>query len=449
MGVGIVKRIAVATIFPKSFGGGAGMMAHELACHLAERYEVLLLCPGQRTELAERNSGLTVLTVASAGPDEVYYPFLDRRTASRVFGFLDGFQPDVIHSHDPIMLGALAQYWALTRSVPFVLTPHCLPDRYLEFGAGDRSVLRARQLVQPIVRSYLSRFLGDCDGIIVNNESVSQSLRRYELRARLFPISNGRDLECFRSFPNADLTEKDRILCFIGFLSDRKNQLYLLQMLEHLPANYRLQLVGKALVRDYERKLRGYAAKRDLSNVQFLGELDYSAIPACLARAHVFVSASKLEVQCLTIIEALASGTPVIGLANETLDELVDDTVGRRLPKETPPAEFARWVGRICSLSQPEYDVMCRRARARVEQMDWASVADSHATAYQTLANGHTSRDPSPAALSEPDRRRPGRRMPGKLGLPALTHSYAYLNMRISAFFYLCHRRGRRPPTGT
>ena len=245
---GAVKRIAVASIFPESFGGGAGMVAHELARHLAERYEVLLLCPGERTELARRSSGVNVLTVASAGPDQVYYPFLDRATYDRAMAWLDEFRPDVVHGHDPIMLGATAQYWALRRSVPFVLTLHWLPDRVLEFGAGERSVFRNRWLVRPVVRSYISRFLGDCDGIIAINDAVIQGLRGYTLRARVFRIPNGRDLERFRACPTADANSKVRNLCFIGFLSDRKNQLYLMKVLEHLPSNYRLQLVGKALV---------------------------------------------------------------------------------------------------------------------------------------------------------------------------------------------------------
>ena len=45
-------------------------------------------------------------------------------------------------------------------------------------------------------------------------------------------------------------------------------------------------------------------------------------IPNYLERAHVFPSASKMEVQSLVVIEALASGTPVVGLSNETIDEL-------------------------------------------------------------------------------------------------------------------------------
>ncbi len=67
-----------------------------------------------------------------------------------------------------------------------------------------------------------------------------------------------------------------------------------------------------------------------------------------LAQTHAFVSASKMEVQSLAIIEALASGSPVIGLGNETVDELVDETNGVRLPNDTSAEEFAAAIRSVC-----------------------------------------------------------------------------------------------------
>ncbi len=430
---GEVSRVVVATIFPESFGGGAGVVAHELARHLTERYEVLLLCPGEKTALETRSDGMKVLTVASAGPDEVYYPFLDRATYDRAIAWLDEFRPDVVHGHDPIMLGAIAQYYALRRTVPFVTTLHVLPDRILEFGAGARSVLRNQWLVRPVVRSYINRFLCDCDGIIAINESVIRGLRGHALRARIFRISNGRDLARLGSCSFAEANSNIRNLCFIGYLSERKNQLYLLRALEHLPANYRLQLIGKALTSGYERELRGYASEHGMNNVEFVGQKDQSEIPAYLAGAHAFVSASRLEVQSLTVIEALASGTPVVGLANETIEELVDDKVGRCLPRDAAPVEFARTVQQVCSLPQAEYDKLCRQARARVALMDWTQVVDATAAAYETLV----------------DEFRPQARMryaPALTvhGLNPLTYIYGHLNMSASAFFYACHHYWRQ-----
>lgn len=370
---------------------------------------------------------MQVLTVASAGPDQVYYPALGHATYDQAVAWLDEFRPDIVHSHDPVMLGAVAQYYALRRRIPFITTLHWLPDRVLEFGAGERSVFKTIWLVRPAVRAYISRFLRDCDGIIAINDSVIDGLRGYRVWARVFRIPNGRDLARFRSCPAANVDSGARYLGFVGFLSERKNQLYLLKALEHLPAGYRLLLVGKALVPDYESELRSYVAGHGL-NVEFLGQQDQSAIPGCLARCHAFVSASRLEVQSLTVIEALASGRPVIGLANETIDELVDDRVGRCLPRDAPPEEFARSVEQVCSLPQVEYDRISRQARERVAHMDWNQVADATAAAYEALVAGYDRQGPRTAA-------------PVKVhGLNPITYLLGHLNMTGSVLFYKAHR---------
>jgi glycosyltransferase involved in cell wall biosynthesis len=192
------------------------------------------------------------------------------------------------------------------------------------------------------VNAYLTCFFEHCDGIIALNRSVVEGLPSFARHAPLFAIPNGRDLQRLRACRVRPTDETTRNLCFIGYLAKRKNQLYLLRMLTSLPGNYRLWLIGKSRVPRYERKLCKYAWRHGLTNVEFLGYVDFARIPSFLEQTHVLVSASVLEVQSLVVIEALASGIPVVGLANETVDELIDDAFGRRLPKETTPAEFAR-----------------------------------------------------------------------------------------------------------
>jgi hypothetical protein len=178
---------------------------------------------------------------------------------------------------------------------------------------------------------------------------------------------------------------QEKTLTFIGYISGRKNQAYLLDVLRHMPGNYRLQLVGRPLNPDYDRQLKDFCGQHGLDNVVFTGQVTHSEIPAYLEKTHVFVSASKMEVQSLVVIEALASGTPVVGLSNETIDELVDAEVGCWLPSDARPETFAQCVERICALPQPEYDSMCARARDRVRELDWANVIALTVDAYNVL----------------------------------------------------------------
>ena len=174
-------------------------------------------------------------------------------------------------------------------------------------------------------------------------------------------------------------------MLFIGFITERKNQAYLIEAMKSLPKNYTLRLVGKSHNPDYEMQLKDYCQENGLDNVEFVGQVEHDQIPKYLEEAHVFPSASKMEVQSLVVIEALASGTPVVGLSNETIDEMISDDVGAWVAKEDSPVEFAKHIERICNLPQDDYQAMCQAAKDRVDHLDWSNVVESTANAYKDI----------------------------------------------------------------
>jgi len=381
-------KVAFVSLFRSGRGGGEGRVAHELARHFAERHDVVMLCPSDETGLFEEDdSSLKVFGVRSAGDGEFQMPALSAKTVRTIFDFLDAFNPDVVHAHEPALMGLIGQVWAKMHRVPFVHTSHVLPAKALDFGATDALDMKVLQgsFSQSISRRLLADFYSNCDAIVALNQPALTSLREFGYEGKIFIIPNGRDLERYTDCAIADLDAGEKVLSFIGYLSERKNQIYLINAHRHLPQEYRLVLVGKALKPEYQERLERYCEAHGLDNVTFTGQVPHEEIPAYLERSHVFVSASKMEVQSLVVIEALASGTPVVGLSNETIDELVDDDVGRRLSKETVPETFASSVQRTCGLTQAEYRELCENARDRVSHLDWSNVIDQTVAAYQEL----------------------------------------------------------------
>jgi 1,2-diacylglycerol 3-alpha-glucosyltransferase len=380
-------KIVFITLFKEGFGGGEGRVAYEMARHFSSQHEVVLICPGERTGLYELAGGLKVFGVKSAGKGNIYITTLSGKHVNKIFEFLDEFQPEIVHAHEPFSLPLIGQIWAKMHHVPFVHTAHLLPSKAIEFGAIDAvKILKSplSPLSESLLRQVSLNFYEHCDAIIALNHFAAKDIRQFGYDGRIFIIPNGRDLDSYSVCANADLAAPEKILTFVGKLSERKNQLYLLEALKHLPKSYRLHLVGEPLSPDYGQQLKNFAKEHNL-DVLFTGEVAYEGIPSYLARTHVFVSASKMEVQSLVVLEALASGTPVVGLANETIDELVDGAVGSRLPKDTSPKEFARHIERICNLPQIKYDRICQNARDRVSRHDWASVMALTVDAYQSL----------------------------------------------------------------
>ncbi len=380
-------KVVFTSLFREGMGGGAGRVAHELAHHFAQIHDTVMICPADETGLKNTEGPLRIFGVRSAGDDEFHMPSLTAKTVRAIFDFLNDYQPDILHAHDPALLGLIGQVWAKMNLVPFVHTTHVLPTRALDFGTTEALNIKLLQtsFSELVTERALLDFYENCDAVIALNQPAQESMRDFGYNGRIFVIPNGRDLHRYQVCQPADMEAETKTISFIGYLTERKNQLYLLRVLRHLPENYTLQFIGRALVPEYKGRLLDYIAQHDLEHVVFTGQVSHEEIPKCLEKTHVFPSASKMEVQSLVVIEALASGTPVVGLSNETINELVDEQVGFRLDKETPPSEFAKHIQHICELPEEAYGEMCRQAQQRVKHLDWSEIVTQTTAAYQEI----------------------------------------------------------------
>ncbi len=392
-------KIVFTVVFKKGYGGGVGRVAYEIAEYFSKYHDVVLICPGDTLGLTKGENGLKLFTIPSAGEGHACIPDLSQKNVRRLHSFLNAFKPDIIHAHEQTSISLICQVWALQNKVPFFYTAHVLVDKILDFGAKDMLSIFNFKLTESFLNNYFNTFLKNCDAVIALNEPVEESIRRVGFKHRIFRIPNGRNLSLYQSCRFADITSEPKILTFVGSLGPRKNQIFLLEVLKCLPENYILQLVGSALIPHEDTDLHDFVTTHHLEKrVVFSGEINHLDIPKWLEKTHVFVSASQMEVQSLVILEALASGRPVVGLSNETVNEVVDDEVGARLPKEATPQEFAQQVLRICQLPPEKYAQICQSARQRVSHLDWYNIMNVTIDAYNQQIQNPTPYDDQPEA---------------------------------------------------
>ena len=373
-------RIAFTTMFSETNGGGIGRVSWEIAPALAEQHSVLLISSARSTHVWKQTPNLTVLWLRSSGEVLSIVPYFGLRSIRTLFKSLEDFGPDVLHAQDLGPVSLLAQFWAMAHNVPFVYTSHILASRPADFDPIESPKWLIELGEKILVRTYYADFLSHCDAVIVLNEKGNEDMLHC-YKGRIFKIPNGRHLRLYATYPFAQISEGEKHLLFIGDLCHRKNQRYLLEVMRCLPPEFVLDLVGAPLQASYSRHLYNYARENGL-RVNFVGRVDHNEIPAYLQKAHLFVSASTTEVQSLAVLEALASGTPVIGLSNETIDEFANGVSCICLPKETSPAQFAAKILEICRLPQERYDILCQDARNRVAHLDWTTVVQQTTAAY-------------------------------------------------------------------
>ncbi len=380
-------KIVILTTFKEGYGGGTGRVAYDMAYAFSKEHQVAFIRPAEKTGIIKKTKNLTVFGVESKGKGNITLAFWTPKNKKAVLEFIDNFKPDVIHSNEPINLDSILMKYAHKKGIPFLYTGHILPSKGVAFFFPAKAKILERIFYFLVFRPYIKEYLKYCDGIVALNEFSKNDHKKFIDEEKLFIIPNGKDLDRYKQAKIPSIKSDKIRLIYLGHIIPRKNQEYLIRVMRHLPRNFELILVGGTLNKLYLNKIKKMISKYNLeSRVIFTGPVPHENIVKYLEQAHIFVSAALLEVQSLVILESLATGTPVVGLSNETVDELIiDDYNGYRLDKETTPEEFAKKVLTIANLKEDSYRIMCENCRETAKAFDWREVIKKTTDMYETV----------------------------------------------------------------
>lgn len=141
-----------------------------------------------------------------------------------------------------------------------------------------------------------------------------------------------------------------------------------------------------------EPRLRRLVAERNLADVRFVGKVDPALMPRLCDEANIYLNASEVDNQPVSILEAFAAGLPVISTAAGDIPAMVrHEQTGLLVPPSDPDA-IARAV--IAMLAQPERTLtFAQRAHETVGRYTWPAVRDEWADVYQRRGS-HGTVDP-------------------------------------------------------
>jgi sugar transferase (PEP-CTERM/EpsH1 system associated) len=258
----------------------------------------------------------------------------------QLFQLCRRLQPQVVHSRNLSGLDALAP-------ARFAGVRNCIHGEH-GWDMGDLYGTRWRPAMLRRVHSPL------VDRYIV----VSKDLERYLIRrvgiaaGRISQIYNGVDTERFTPRPSgaanglpAEFAEQDTLVIgTVGRIQPVKDQVTLLKAFAELVQSYaylRLAVIGDGpLLND----LRGFAETLGITKLTWLpGAI--GNIPDALRRFDVFVLPSLSEGISNTVLEAMASGVPVVATAVGGNLELVEDGHCGRLFPPGDVTTLARLLG--------------------------------------------------------------------------------------------------------
>lgn len=257
---------------------------------------------------------------------------------------------DIIHVHHPFTSGQLAIRYSRADGIPLVFTNHTRYDLY----AHAYLPMVPDVLGDAFLRAYMPSFCKACDLVIAPSQGLKDVLINLGVESRIDVLPNGVDIKPFQSVEQPILRkelgfdEGDILLTYMGRVGPEKNLPFLLRAFAGIARTYEhvnLIIIGDGPEREnLEDRVRVMGMGE---RVKFTGMIPYSKLPAYMAAADVFVSASVTEVHPLSVIEAMASGLPVIGIQSPGVGDIVEDGVTGYLAPDEDLAVFTAKISRI------------------------------------------------------------------------------------------------------
>lgn len=215
-----------------------------------------------------------------------------------------------------------------------------LPYSSIMLGCSDATnivTVHANLEAMPLVRSMpflidglAGRYMPKIDGVLGVADFNLITFKDFDLPKQVIP--NGIDLSKFKpDNPKIDrfLDGKINIL-FVGRIEERKGLIYLLQAYKELRKKYdnlRLIIVGEGVL---EHSCREYCHENGLEEVCFEGGKD--DVTSYYATCDIFCSPAIYgESFGIVLLEAMASGKPVVCFSNTGYKRVLDGTEGEVL----------------------------------------------------------------------------------------------------------------------
>ncbi len=369
-------HIGLCSLFKSSWGGGETHVAQLSSALTQSGYKVTTFY-GFSKHPNSQNSSSLFRAIFQLGrkplSEDVFYDSELAYHALRIHRFALKQKIDLLHFHYVNFVPATIILRRLDR-IPVIVTLHWCPFDYPHELAGKlwhSSIFPAHQ--------SLAFTLG------IRNASMVISPSKYyadlvEKRCGVRPsvIPNPISLEKYALLPHREMARRELnldpsdflILC-VGRLDTEKGLKYLIQGFKSVileQPHARLVIVGAGPLKS---ELMNLAKQSDIANVVFAGHVTSHHLNLLLSAADLYISPSLYENFSISILDALASGLPIICTNVGGSPEIVEDgTNGLLVPPRNSAAISEAIIRMMNNESARNLFRKNNRAKARLYSID-------------------------------------------------------------------------------
>lgn len=310
-------KIVFATDFYYPSIGGIEMVTRRVATELSKiGHDVWIITPSSGKLKGRYKEGL-VNIVRIFAPLKFLTPYF--LLEKNVFKELKNIDPDVIHMQTSLSIAKAASLYAKKHRVASIVTGH--------YAKGEAEFIFKKVKVISRIIDFVVGFTyrsvwKNADVITVPSDFANKYYRAFTKNNReIVTISNGIYTDKYIK-KNKEKLQKNTIL-YVGRFVPSKNIEMIVRALPKIlsKVDARLILVGGGTT---ENKIKNLVKDLNIENsVLFTGFASEEKVRKIYEKANIFVTASAADNQPLTILEALASGLPVIAAKIGGIPELI------------------------------------------------------------------------------------------------------------------------------
>ena len=363
-----LRLVLVTETFPPEVNGVARTLGRWVDTFRARGHEVTLIRP--------RQPGEKLLTEHVHGLPLPFYPQMRFGVASpiRLAERLDRACPDLIHIATEGPLGLAALVAASSLNIPVASSFHTNYDHYLShYGMG---------VFESLTLAYLRWFHNQTRVTLVPSQSTRQRLERDGVQ-RVEIWSRGVDGKAFNPAHRDEafrqslgLRPDDVLLLFVGRIASEKNLPALLQAYSRIRTDQiRLALVG-------DGPQLPQLQTQNTPGLILPGQQQGRDLARWYASADIFAFPSRSETFGNVVLEAQASGLPVVAFDDQAMNERITPGVdGLLVPSQGDLAESLRT---LCQ-DPTRRRMLGRAARLKAEEQTWKAIFDDLEERYLHL----------------------------------------------------------------
>lgn len=359
-------------------GGGVRTYLLHKRRHILEAtpHRHLMIIPGPRDSVVEQERAITVMIGSPQVPGSPHYRLMLRNGAVR--RALEQYQPDLIECQDAYNLpwAAINYRRRAPRTALIAAYMTDFPTVYVERPMSRFLTRPVAGLLGRAAYLYCGALYRRFDSVFALSENGGAAKLRalginpveaVPLGVEVGEFGPTRRDPVLRS--TLGLADHQPLLIYVGRLDGEKKPDVVVEAFRRLP-----EAVGAKLALLGEGPLRSDIEALGDKRIILPGYVENRAeLARWLASADVYVSAMADETFGISIIEAQASGLPVVGVAAGAMIDRVKDTMGRL----GPVGDAAAMARNVESVLSSDRLGMAGAARAHALQFSWDSSMDA------------------------------------------------------------------------